>query len=688
MNKNPFELTKATDLTDKYIQELWVEYINDENKNLELRLDPMSTMPKFIIGGKGSGKTHALRYFSYGVKKYKRDSKCTSCTRRGNCINCIKDNYIGILIRSEEINVHRFSGKNIPEEVWKGVFAYYFELWVVRLIIKIIMDFKIERKKEFCADVIDKFTEVDFILPEDLDAFYHVLTQELKFIDHSVNNCIFDDGKELRNINIKVTSGELLFNIPVILGKYCQELKGINFIYMLDQYEDFNDSKQKYINTLIRYKNNNATFWIGSRYYGIKTYDTEIPGESNKEGAEYSVVNLDDFYRKNSVLYNEFAKKMIISRLIAYDLLRKTNDIDISQKNEVFYLDHRNLTALCHDEPKTIAQKMSIDRQYINKIKNQLTKHVPENQRDLILSNISAKEYPLLEKAAILEIYKNWKSSKSLLQISEELKNDINESISLNTPKGKIKKILHHFKTDLLAQLYQEAQQPIYSYGIDEIIDLSYGNPRHLLTLLKKIYSWAVFNSEVSDNKICISIKSQAAGIREASEWLYEEPERSVAAEPVGKQVTKSVTRLCNLYRAMRYSSKPSESSLCAFAVNLSELSDEAKQVIVAAQQLLQIVYVGTSIDKNTSAKHSTFQINRLLAPRWGLPLSHRGTVTFSKDEINAIFVADTDEQFKLIKTQRLCRMEPPFKSLKNSKIQSDEALSVEMLLKQVDEEN
>lgn len=658
MNQNPFDLTKATDLSDQSIYQLWVNCASKEHKSLALRIDPRSIMPKFVLGGKGCGKTHALRYFSYDVKRCEHgESNIKSAI--------IDEKYIGVLVKSEEINVHRFSEKNIADYKWKEIFAYYFELWVARQSIKIIADLcaasDVDAEKSLCNNISNLFmssTQVDFSNFKELISF---LSYELKSIDYNVNNCIFNSGQSLESINIKTSPGSLLFGVPSLFSEIYSEFQNVLFIYMIDQYEDFSLSKQKHINTLIRYKKNNATFWIGSRYYGIKTYETDSSGEVNKEDAEFVTVNLDDFYRSDAEHYKRFAEQVIINRLTNNG--SKLNGINLFEENDYFYLKSRNSSPLEYKNPFQTAKKESCGRKHITKFRSNLIHHKLDNSTiDQIVKNVSSKDYPLLEKAAIFSIYKKWNSPEKILKLSENLKDEIDLSILQQKPTGNIEKVLNHFKSDLMAQLYHEAQSPIYNYGLNELISLSWGNPRHLLTLLKKVFSWGIFNGEVSDESAIISIRSQVAGISEASEWLYEEPEKSVAAEPSGKQVTKAITRLCNFFRELRYSSKPSESSLCTFAVNSAEISDEARKIMDSAQQLLQIVSIGMHIGKNSGAKISKYQINRLLAPKWGLPLSSRGTITLSKKEVDAIFVENDDCYVSEIIKTRLKRMEPPFK--------------------------
>jgi hypothetical protein len=68
--ENPFGLTKANDLSDDQIQSLWVDIASQESPTSLFSAGRFSSpMPTFILGGKGSGKTHLMRYASYPLQK-------------------------------------------------------------------------------------------------------------------------------------------------------------------------------------------------------------------------------------------------------------------------------------------------------------------------------------------------------------------------------------------------------------------------------------------------------------------------------------------------------------------------------------------------------------------------------------------------------------------------------------------
>ena len=58
---NPFSVTKATEFSDFEIKEYWVNLNAKKDVSIESFLNPREYLPKYLIGGKGCGKTHIHR---------------------------------------------------------------------------------------------------------------------------------------------------------------------------------------------------------------------------------------------------------------------------------------------------------------------------------------------------------------------------------------------------------------------------------------------------------------------------------------------------------------------------------------------------------------------------------------------------------------------------------------------------
>lgn len=115
---NPFNVTKAVDFTDQDIQKYWVDL--HSRGGFAHFAKPTSPMPMLILGGKGSGKTHLMRHFSYATQKIRSGLDIVTGIK--------KDGYVGIYFRCEGLNASRFNGKLQSEEVWCSIFGYFVDL--------------------------------------------------------------------------------------------------------------------------------------------------------------------------------------------------------------------------------------------------------------------------------------------------------------------------------------------------------------------------------------------------------------------------------------------------------------------------------------------------------------------------------------------------------------------------------
>jgi hypothetical protein len=129
---NPFRITKAVDLSDEEIESLWINVGGDDADTL---FQPRSLVPVLLMGGKGSGKTHWMRYYSYPLQflRHKGDNL-------GPLAGLARDGYIGIYVLLGGLNSERFRGRGQSEEVWRSLFEYYFELWLAQELLHIVVN--------------------------------------------------------------------------------------------------------------------------------------------------------------------------------------------------------------------------------------------------------------------------------------------------------------------------------------------------------------------------------------------------------------------------------------------------------------------------------------------------------------------------------------------------------------------
>ena len=642
--RNPFNVTKASEYSDEQINRYWVN-IGDKEV-----LNPQDYTPKYILGGKGCGKTHLLRYYSYPLQRL----------RSGSFKDVLaKDKYIGIYSVFSTMDASRFEGKNVPDEQWTALFKYYFELYISSFVLKYISEYiETENGKakevDFVSSVMDLFLKKTNIESYTLKSLLNLVESERKNIDFKIENVAFTGN--FNDVQINLKPGSLIFGIPEILGKIYGDFENVEFIYIMDEYEKLVDWQKRYVNTLVWEKKYPSTFWIGARKYGYTDMHTET-GEELKKGSEYNPFFMDIYYQNNEKAFESFARELISKRLkregkeAVADLAAKFKNgkdeaislIKISKKGN--YKHFKNLSSEI---------KLAIRRRLVS-----------ENEEDIqiVINNIKAEteDNPLEQKYKLYLFYQMWadRKIKSLVEISESVKNEYR-----NYKEGKDSKynnIVEKYKSDFIAQLCEENGEEYYAFsGLDDFIKLAWGNPRVLLLLLKKTIEKAqVFQEHPLDSGGEISLRAQYIGIKETAQWYLDNAELTGTT---GSYINTAINNLAKYLRLYRFSDKPTDTSVCAFNYGTEDISHNAADLIRMMELHSLLVKVDNERkQKNSGKAEKTYQLNRILAPNWNLPSARRGIADFSSNVIEAIFNHDNFGRFNSEYVVMKNRMNAPF---------------------------
>ncbi|GLR95797.1 hypothetical protein ACVMFA_007304 [Bradyrhizobium liaoningense] len=233
---NPFNITKAVDLSTEEIESLWIDVAGGD---ADAVFKPTSPMPLLILGGKGSGKTHWMRYYSFPLQLFRFHNRNVRPLK-----GLRDDGYIGIYILLGGLNFERFRGRGQPDEVWRGLFEYYFELWLTQEIVQTLCSINsadsglAKYEPIICAEIQKLFSDPPAALLLRFKELLEWCASLQRDLDYDINNVLYTGRFTTR---IRATRGTLIFGIPRLLSEIVEEFSDLTFSYQLDELENITE---------------------------------------------------------------------------------------------------------------------------------------------------------------------------------------------------------------------------------------------------------------------------------------------------------------------------------------------------------------------------------------------------------------------------------------------------------------
>ena len=315
--ENPFAVTKATDLSDSEINDTWVDW--PAPGGFVERVSIRSPMARIITGGKGAGRTHLMRHYSAPVQVIRGGQDAIEQIRR--------DGVLGIYAPCSGLNSSRFRNRGQTPEEWQRIFGHYVDVWLAQVA---LAAFEVATKslppseqeeRAIATDVRNLFHGTGLSSGTSLadlrDDLHHMQRQ----IDLAVSLAAVRPGSSL-DLPVQPAPGSLVFGVPAALRHHHKAFANITYLYLIDEYENFDDEHQRYINSLVRERTLGISFMIGVRTFGFQTPHTLRTGEANKRGAEIDQITLDRGYSRDrqNRIYKDFCRKVVARRLAKSNL--------------------------------------------------------------------------------------------------------------------------------------------------------------------------------------------------------------------------------------------------------------------------------------------------------------------------------------------------------------------------------
>jgi hypothetical protein len=654
---NPFGITKAVHLSPEEVESLWVNSPSGDNH--AALFQPISAMPLLIVGGRGSGKTHLMRYYSYPLQALRHREAGVSPLE-----GLRRDGYLGIHVLLGALNAQRFGGRGQSAERWQALFEFAMEIWLARELLHLVCSILQEDpalravEDEIARSIWDLVDDPPSQTPSSLRGILGWLREEQRKLDIDMNNVVFTGHFTTR---VTLTRGRLIFGIPRVLAKSCPQLSKIRFSYQLDELELLEEDQQVYVQTLIREREDPSTFRIGVRTYGIRTFKTlAAEQEENREGAEFDRVVLDVRLRDFEV-WRSFAYALVRQRLIQQPEAAETySQAEIRNLfAETKARDDAALYERLGRPPAGTGAHFARLRDRLDRgVRAGAAPGVTAGNVNAVTKALSVDARPLLEKLNIMLLFQAWFRGKNLVKAAEKIKEDCSAYIGGFEHGAPYQRKLQLYQSDLIVQLFRDFEIPYNPYsGFDTFVWMSSGLPRSLLTIIKDIYTWALYDGAQLPIGL-LKDKDQSRGVHEASDWFFEEMRKPGEHGPA---LRIAIERLARLFEINRLADKPVEVSMMAFSVPERGLSDVTSLRLRMAEQRSLLIRLDFEKDRNGGERRAKFQLNGMLAPRFGLPTARRGVARFDVPLLELLFDPDREKEFQEFARTWQGKMTAPF---------------------------
>jgi hypothetical protein len=602
--RNPFAGVNAVQLTEEKILEYWCNPFRynlfTEIKEQDIYEDEMNIV---IMGGRSTGKSMFLRYWSFPVQM-------KIAEREHICVDKIfqQNKGIGFYFRIDGPKLKSFNGQGLDSEFWVALFTNYFELIVGRQYLEVLVlleesatlnetEIKTTLLPGLCnITACDEKNTVKEVLLE--------LDNRIKEVETYLGNVPFYKTPFQPN-KIGYLSQSLSFGIPNFLIENISFFNDINFIILLDEYENFLDYQQKVVNTLLKFTAPQIKFRIGMRLEGFRTFEMISEDDFIKVGREYREVILEEILNiKQGSGYINFLMDVSKKRLELIPILLEKG-----------YTDIRTIL--------TKKENLEKDALEIVKGKEDTIAHFFASNKKLNPKDIEAircPENPLLEIMNCIWLMRG----KSVAEIRRSMEDYLLKKKTDDAKKYQ-NDYVNKYKLSLaflLCSIYR-TNKPYYSFNT--FAYLSSGIVGHFIELCRISFDeagWGDNDKLLNDGIILKEFQNMAA------HKLSDTEKRQInRIETYGGLISRFIENLGNIFRHYHLDFKMRYPETNQFAINIDAIRNPE------AQKALRSAIKWTIIQRKPKLQRSgpgeglqdLYTINRIFSPSFQISYRTRG---------------------------------------------------------------
>lgn len=614
--RNPFEGINAGKLNDEDILEYWCSPFSyklfSEIKESDIYLDPNNIV---FMGGRSTGKTMFLRYWSYQVqikKAIREEINQTSLTQY-----FIDQGGVGFYFRIDGPVLRSFEGYDIDDKTWASIFTHYFELVVGRAYIEFLVE--LIKAGSLSNDSTKQFlVELNKILGTknltDVESVLLHLDNCIREVDEYRGQVPFysNEFKPERGF----ASQSLSFAVPKQILKTIPEFKkGFNFIILIDEYENFLLLQQRMVNTLLRFSTSNINFRIGMRLEGFRTYEMISNDDFIKEGREYRKIVFDEVLQKDKH-YRNFLIEVAKKRLSRIDAFKTKNLIDITK-----FLD--NAENLENEAAELVKKNPGLHFKYY---KETLGSFSPSQ-----IKLIENPSNPLMELLNIIWIKRNVPIkdiSKAMNGFLSKKQDDLSKKYKMD--------YVNKYKLSLMILLCSIYRKNKSYYSFNTFSFLSSGIIGHFMELCRRSFAYAAFeNKDALLESGTITIEQQSKAAREVSDAELQQLQR---IEIHGGSIYRFINNLGNIFRDFHKDEKIKYPETNQFAFDFGSLEEGKFKGAFRDAIKWSAIQRKPALQQPAPGKHlkNIYTINRIFSPSFQISYRTRGgySIPFTSEDI------------------------------------------------------
>ena len=661
---NPFAGFNANSMEDDDIIKYWIT--PGPLSDLILSGDELiSSPPIFFKGGRGCGKTMILKYMSNEIQIKKANEG--GIEQRDFLSNL---HFIGIYNRFDGPSLSIFQKRDIGEIEWETIFKHYFEIVICKKYVQMLQNFKTNNyldldekgNKKLIADLEKCIFDTTTPEIQTFEDLIDKLEKLSKTVFNFINHAPFEKNPKFKS-EIIFSSGSLIFGVPAIIVNNIQSFRRKQFVILLDEYENASKQQQLIINTLIKHVQPPVTFLIGTRFHGIKTYDTMNKDEFLMEDADYRTISFEEVVRDKN--YTDFLRDIATKRLEKIEIAKENGLLNIEEILGYYSPEDEARKIINGDwflKPKKRNFEIYKQKKHVLKLREILireNKKIDSSKIDDIIRNLICEENPLIDILSIVMISRGKNSIEDLQKITQVFLRGEKKD-----PQYKIYENLYNknkfalvFK---LLSFYPPTQKEYAGFRVFAM--LSSGLIRNFIELCYQSFKNESFfscDSVLQKKYIEFELQTKAANIR--SEKFFNTIEN---IPECGNEIKSLIQSLGAIFSSWYADPRLSEPEITYFIVDKTTLSQNVKNVLDKAVQWSILQEKEPMKGKKPGDPLlDVYVLNHILAPKFSISYRSRGRIPqFFADDLELLMFGN-DYKKSEIRT-KLMRDKPNFEQM------------------------